>query len=255
MHRDTIHGYYLDTYRPENLTVAAAGDVDHDAVVALADALLGDLGRPGGQVPRRAAPTGYVRGEVTVRERPTEQAHLVLGGPGLAQDDDDRWAMRVLDVALGGGMSSRLFQELRETRGLCYSTYSYSSSYTDGGLFGAYVGTAPGKVEEALGLLREELDRVADDVADDEVARAKGALTGGTVLGLEDTGSRMSRIGKQVATGRDIVTVDEALARIDAVTVDDVRRVAGRVLAGPRDLAVVGPFAPADADRFADAIR
>jgi predicted Zn-dependent peptidase len=255
MARDTVHGYYLDRYRPENITVAAAGNVDHERIVALTDELLGDLGRPGGGATPRSAPGSFGEGEITVRHRPTEQAHVVLGVPGIAQRDEDRWALRVLNTLLGGGMSSRLFQEIREQRGLAYSTYSYASSYTDGGLFGAYVGTAPGKVDEALSLLRRELDRVADDVAAAEVDRAKGALKGGTVLSLEDTGSRMTRLGKQVATGTDIVTVDEALQRIAAVELDDVRRVAGRVLGQPRDLAIVGPFVADEADRFADSVR
>ncbi|MEX0836102.1 MAG: pitrilysin family protein, partial [Nitriliruptor sp.] len=254
LHRDTIHDHYLATYRPENITVAAAGAVDHDQLVRLTDQLLGDLGRPGGSPPLRTPPAGYGARELRIRHRPTEQAHLVLGYPGLDQLADDRWALRVLNVALGGGMSSRLFQELREVRGLCYSTYSYSSSYRDAGLIGAYVGTAPGKVDETLGCLRSELDRVRVDLTADEVARAKGALTGGTVLGLEDTGSRMSRIGKQVATGVPIVTVDDALKRIAAVTTDDVQRVADRLLGQPADLAVVGPFAEDEADRFAPAL-
>ncbi|MFA9444708.1 M16 family metallopeptidase [Egicoccus sp. AB-alg6-2] len=254
MTRDTVDGYYRQTYRPGNLTVAAAGNVDHDRVVALAEDLLGDLHRPGGSRPQRRRPERFGEGRVHVRSRPTEQAHVVLGVPGIAHRDADRWALRVLNTLLGGGMSSRLFQEIREVRGLAYSTYSYASSYTDGGLFGAYVGTAPGKVDEALQVLREQLDTVADDVTADEVDRAKGALTGGTVLSLEDSGSRMSRLGKQIATGADFVTVDEALARIGDVTVDDVRRVAARVLRQPRDLAVVGPFGADEQDRFADVV-
>jgi predicted Zn-dependent peptidase len=255
MSRDTVHGYYLDRYRPEHLTVAAAGNIEHDRVVALTDQLLGDLGRPGGTPAERRAPSAFGAAEVHLRQRPTEQAHVVLGVPGIGQRDDDRWALRVLNTLLGGGMSSRLFQEIREQRGLAYSTYSYASSYTDGGLFGAYVGTAPGKIDEAVDVLRRELDRVADDVSVDEVERAKGALKGGTVLSLEDTGSRMTRLGKQVATGTDIVTVDEALHHIAAVDLDDVRRVAARVLRQPRDVAVVGPFAPDEADRFSAAVR
>jgi predicted Zn-dependent peptidase len=255
MSRETIHGYYLEHYRPENLVVAAAGNVDHARVVALTDELLGDLGRPGGVRPVREAPSRYGEAEVAIRQRPTEQAHVVLGAPALRQDDDDRWALRVLNTLLGGGMSSRLFQEIRETRGLAYSTYSYVSSYTDGGLFGAYAGTAPGKVDEVLDVLRSELDRVADDVTPDEVERAKGAVKGGLVLSLEDSGSRMSRLGKQVATGAPIVTVDEALAHIGGVDVEGVRSVAARVLGGPRDLAIVGPFSSDERDRFAAVVR
>lgn len=250
MHRDTIHDYYLDRYRPEQLVIAAAGNVEHEAVVKLAEDLLGDLGRPGRSRPPRIAPVDYGQGQLSIRHRPTEQAHVVLGTPGLSGSDEDRWALRVLNVLLGGGMSSRLFQEIRETRGLAYTTYSFSSSYTDGGMFGAYVGTSPDKVDEVLEVLRSELDRVADDVTSAEVERAKGSLTGGTVIGLEDTGSRMSRLGKQVTTGVPIVTVDGALERIAAVDLDAVRTVARRVLKQPRDLAVVGPFVAEERERF-----
>jgi predicted Zn-dependent peptidase len=252
--RDTIHDYYLDRYRPQNLVVAASGNVEHDRVIELTDQLLGDLGRPGGSCPPRRAPQAFAEGAVRVRQRPTEQAHVVLGMPGVSQTDEDRWGLRVLNTLLGGGMSSRLFQEIREVRGLAYTTFSYAASYTDSGLIGAYVGTSPGKVDEVLAVLRDELDRVAADVTVEEIERAKGALKGGTVLGLEDTGSRMSRIGQQVATGVPIVTVDEALERIGRVDLDEVRRVATSILSRPRDLAVVGPFGEDEADRFAPAV-
>lgn len=253
--RDTIDAYYREHYRPGNVVVAAAGNLGHDRLVALADALLGDLGRPGGSAPRREPPGRFGRGEVILRSRPTEQAHVVLGVPGLAQTDDDRWALRVLDTLLGGGMSSRLFQVIREEQGLAYATYSYASSYTDGGLLGAYVGTAPAKVDEVLRLLRRELDRVADDVTSAEVDRARGALTGGMVLSGEDTGARMARLGRQVATGMPIIGIEEALERVGAVTRSDVQRVARRLLTQPRDLAVVGPFDPGDRERFAPVVQ
>lgn len=251
--RDTVHGYYLERYRPEALVVAAAGNVAHDRVVALADQLLGDLGRPGGGDRPRAA-VGTYRTGVRILHRPSEQAHIVLGGAGLHHRDADRFALRVLDTVLGGGMSSRLFQEIRERRGLAYSAFSYASAYTDAGLVGAYVGTAPGKTDEVLAVLTHELDRIVTDVTDAEVTRAKGALTGGTVLGLEDTGSRMSRLGRQLVTDAEPVSVDEALARIAAVDVDAVRAVAERVLTGPRGLALVGPFGAEESDRFRDVV-
>jgi predicted Zn-dependent peptidase len=253
--RDTIHAFYLDRYRPENLVIAAAGNVEHDALVGLTDRLLGDLGRPGGRRPTRQAPDHYGERAVSVRQRPTEQAHVVMGVPGLSQEDEDRWPMRVLNTLLGGGMSSRLFQEIREERGLAYTAYSHSSYYTDAGLFEAYVGTAPGKLDEVLAVLRSELDRVVDDLTSEEVERAKGSLKGATVLSLEDTGSRMTRLGRQVVSGAPIVTVDEALRRIAEVDVEQVRGVAARVLGRPRDLAIVGPFASDEADRFANVVR
>jgi len=250
MSRDTIHDYFLEYYRPENLVVAAAGNVDHEAVVALAEGMLGDLGRPGGRHPTRERPDRYITSPVTVRTRPTEQAHVVVGGRGLDQADERRWALRVLNVALGGGMSSRLFQEIREERGLAYSTYSYTQTHTDGGAWGAYLGTAPGRVDEALKVLVDTLDRVTDDLAVEEVERAKGSLKGGMVLGLEDTGSRMNRLGKMISTGAELITVDEAIRRTDEIDLDAVRAVARDLLARPRCLAVVGPFQPDETDRF-----
>jgi predicted Zn-dependent peptidase len=216
--------------------------------------LVGDLGRPGSGPDGRRRADGYARGQVRVRHRPSEQAHVVLGGGGLDHHDEDRFALKVLDTVLGGGMSSRLFQHIREARGLAYSTYSYAASYTDAGLVGAYVGTAPAKVDEVLALLRDELTVLADDVTSAEVERAKGALTGGTVLGLEDPGSRMSRLGRQLVTGAPAVGVEEALVRIAEVDLDAVRAVAARVHAGPRDLAVVGPFPDGEAERFAEVV-
>ena len=149
-------------------------------------------------------------------------------------------------------MSSRLFQEIREQRGLAYTTYSYAASYTDAGVYGAYVGTTPARVDEALKVMVDQLDQLPDTIEAEEVARAKGNVRGSTVLGLEDTGSRMTRLGKMVTTEAELVTVDEALRRIDEVTVEDVRRVAAHVLGTrPRTLAVVGPFDPdEDTDRF-----
>jgi predicted Zn-dependent peptidase len=252
--RDTIHAYYLERYRPAQLVVAAAGNLEHDRLVGLVDQLVGDLGRPGYGPDGRRPADAYARGQVRIRHRPSEQAHVVLGGGGLDHHDDDRFALKVLDTILGGGMSSRLFQGIRETRGLAYSTYSYAASYTDAGLVGAYVGTAPGKVDEVLALLRDELTALADDVTAAEVERAKGMLTGSTVLGLEDPGSRMSRLGRQLVTGAPAIGVEEALERIAAVDLDAVRAVAARLHTGPRDLAVVGPFAEDEAARFAEVV-
>ncbi len=257
MSRDDIHAWYLDRYRPATLTVAAAGNLDHDELVALVDEHSGDLGRPGGRAPARTAPdpAPVERSpleRVSVRHRPTEQVHVALGVPGVAQEDDRRHALRVANMLLGGGMSSRLFQEIREQRGLAYSTYSYLGAYTDGGLFGAYAGTTPAKVDDLLKVLHDELDRVVEDVTDDEVSRAKGAVAGGMVLGLEDPGSRMTRLGRLVATGAEVVAIDELLARVDEVDVDAVRAVASQLLSAPHLLTVVGPFDEDDRDRFAD---
>jgi predicted Zn-dependent peptidase len=185
-------------------------------------------------------------------ERPTEQAHLILGGTALARGDERRFALGVLNNALGGGMSSRLFQEIREKRGLAYSVYSFTTQHAGAGQFGVSVGCHPAKVPEVLALVREQLADVAErGISDAEVARGRGQSRGGLVLGLEDMGSRMSRIGKGELSYGEVLTVDQVLARIDAVTPDDCREVAADVLCRPQCLAVVGPFGEAD---FADAL-
>lgn len=153
----------------------------------------------------------------------------------------------MLNNVLGGGMSSRLFQEIRERRGLAYSVYSYASQYADSGLFAVYAGCAPGKVDEVLELTRAELARVAaDGITADELARGKGMSKGSFVLGLEDTGSRMSRLAKGELLYGDLMPVDELLARVDAVTLDDVNALAAELLSRPMSLALVGPFGEHD---------
>jgi predicted Zn-dependent peptidase len=243
--RRAIHGFYRRRYVPSATVIAAAGHVDHDEVVdrvaaAYGERLAGDP-TPAPLRPSRGGPAG---GAAVARvERRTEQANLVVGTTALARHDPRRLALAVLSGALGGGQASRLFQSIREERGLAYSVYSYVSSAADTGQFGVYVGCAPKKVDEVLRLVRDGLDEVAaHGLRDEEVARAKGQLRGETVLGLEDTGSRMSRIGKAELMTGELLTVDELLTRIDAVTPEQVREVAAEVLSRPRALGVVGPF-------------
>ena len=245
MPRDRIHEYYRRWYRPEDLVVSAAGSVDHDALVELVATHVGDLGRPGGARPDRDAPAVTEPGR-RVRTRPGEQVHVAVGGPGLAAGDPRSDALRVLDTLLGAGMSSRLFQAIREDRGLAYTTYSWASSWTDAGMWGAYAGVAPRRLDELLGVLTEELDGLVDGIEEEEVERARGALQGAVVLGLEDPGSRMSMLGRWTVAGRELQDVDTLLARIRAVTLDDVREVAALVTEGPRHLAVVGPVTDAE---------
>jgi predicted Zn-dependent peptidase len=249
--RTSINGYYRRRYTPSQMVVAVAGNVDHAKVVrlvrkAFAAFLVDDGAVPAG--PRAGSTKPRFHGGVQVTRRPTEQANLVLGTGGLSRTDERRFALGVLNNALGGGMSSRLFQEVRERRGLAYSVYSYHSQYADTGLFGVYAGCAPSKVREVLSLCREQLDAVATGgVTAEEIARGKGQLKGSLVLGLEDTGSRMSRLGKGELVYGEQLTVDEVIARIDAVTPDDVRDVATDVLAsGNLGLAVIGPFDDVD---------
>jgi predicted Zn-dependent peptidase len=246
--RDQIHTFYRGRYSAPTVVVAAAGNLDHDEVVARVAEAFGrspyfdGTGSPGAD--RADGPLVPVAGHrLAVQSKDTEQAHVVLGCAGLNRHDERRFALGALNNVLGGGMSSRLFQQIRERRGLAYSVYSYTSQYADSGLFAVYAGCAPGKVDEVLSLTRDELALVAaDGVTEAEVARGKGMLKGSLVLGLEDTGSRMSRLGKGELLYRDLLSVDELLARIDAVTPADVRAVAADVLANPASLAVIGPF-------------
>jgi predicted Zn-dependent peptidase len=249
--RATVRRFYRRWYQPQHLVVAAAGNLDHAWVVRLVKKAFATTGvalsseqRPTapriGTSPRRTAPG---QGAAQVLERSTEQANLVLGMPGLSRSDDRRFALGVLNSALGGGMSSRLFQEVREKRGLAYSVYSYSSQYADTGLFGVYAGCLPRKVDEVVDLCRAELAAVvAHGLSDEELDRGKGQLRGSLVLGLEDTGSRMSRIGKSELVHGELLSVDDVLARIQSVTPDDVREVAASVLGAQSTLAVIGPF-------------
>jgi predicted Zn-dependent peptidase len=257
--RDGVRGYWKRRYRPADMVVAVAGNLDHNTVVRLVRKAFKDAGAlgEGPAVPsqRRAGASRISEpAGVQLIQRPTEQANLVLGTVGLARSDERRYALGVLNNALGGGMSSRLFQEIREKRGLAYSVYSYSSQYAETGLFGVYAGCLPQKAGEVLRICREQVDLVAKlGITEDELARGKGQLKGSLVLGLEDTGSRMSRLGKAELVHNEVLTVDEVIRRIDAVTLDDIEEVAAEVLRdSPRRLAVIGPFD--DDAAFADAV-
>jgi predicted Zn-dependent peptidase len=241
--RGAIAGYYRRRYRPESLVVAAAGNLDHAKLVRLVrDAGFG----AGADAPRGPRPAGRAPAfhpGIAVVRRPTEQANLVLGAPGLARRDERRFALGVLNAALGGGMSSRLFQEVRERRGLAYSVYSFTSQFADTGVVGVYAGCQPARAAEVLEICREQLTlAAAGALTAEEIARGKGQVRGGLVLGLEDTGSRMSRLGKSELSYGELLTVDEILARIDAVTVDDVQAVAFELLRAPLALAAIGPY-------------
>ena len=247
MTRDQVNRYYKRHYVPSNVTVAVAGNARHADVVDQVLATVGEWSGPAEPTIKRSTPNGSVGSGAVLRPRPTEQTHLVLGGPGLARNDDQRWAAGVLNQALGGGMASRLFQEIRERRGLVYSVYSYNGMYADTGTFAVYAGTTPRKADDVLAVTRAELDRaLADGLTDEELERAKGHLAGATVLALEDSGSRMSRLGKALCSDVPLLTLDETLAAIEAVTAGDVRGVARRLLGGPWTLAMVGPLEGVD---------
>ncbi|MEU2083187.1 pitrilysin family protein [Streptomyces albus] len=259
--RDQVARFYKKHYDPTRLVVAAAGNLSHTKVVRQVRAAFeraGALARTAGAEPvgpRGGSRTLRTAGRVDYQERPTEQAHLVLGMPGVSRHDECRWPLAVLSTALGGGMSSRLFQEIREKRGLAYSTYAYTSGYADCGLFGVYVGCRPSQVPEVLSLCRDELDEVArHGLSDDEVRRAVGQLSGSTVLGLEDTGALMHRLGKSELCWGEQMSVDGMLAKISAVTPDDIREVARDVLARRPSLSVIGRLGDRQAGRLEEAV-
>ncbi|MFD3457149.1 M16 family metallopeptidase [Streptomyces sp. NPDC058691] len=258
--RDQVHRFYRKHYDPTHLVVAAAGNIDHEAVVRQVRRAFEDAGalRDPEAVPRSprgGSKTLRSQGRVEVLERRTEQAHVVLGMPGLSRHDDRRWALGVLNTALGGGMSSRLFQEVREKRGLAYSVYSYTSSFADSGLFGVYAGCQPRRVPEVLKICREELHKVAEHgLGDEELRRAVGQFSGSTVLSLEDTGALMNRIGKSELCWGEQMSVDATLERIAAVTPEEVRAVARDVLGQRPSLAVIGPLKDKQVARLHDSI-
>jgi predicted Zn-dependent peptidase len=247
--RQRVRRFYRKHYVPGNFVVVAAGNVRHDDVVRLLRRHM-ETGRAlrDGQASawnlRAAGQTPAPSGRDLVRRRRTEQAHICLGTNGLPRTDPDRFAFLIVNTALGGGMSSRLFQKIREERGLAYSVYSYHSQYTEAGLFTAYAGTTPARAHEVVGLLRREMGEVGDGrLTSQEFERAKGHVKGSLVLSLEDPGGRMSRLGKSEIAHGEILTVDQTLRRIEAVTLADARRVAERVLSQPMTLTVLGPFA------------
>ncbi len=244
--RSQIARFYRGHYRPGNAVVAVAGNVDHADVVRQVRTAFSRNGfLSGTDLPTRPTVTDRARkvgaGEVHTT-RPLEQVNLVLGMRGVTRSDPRRFALGVLNTALGGGTSSRLFQEVRELRGLAYSVFSFASHYADAGVVGVSVGCLPQKYDEVLAVVREELRKVATDgITAEELERGKGQLKGGLVLGLEDSSSRMSRIGKAELVYDELLGLDEVLAKIDAVTLEDVRELAGWVFSQPELLAVVGP--------------
>ncbi|WP_263732367.1 M16 family metallopeptidase [Cellulomonas sp. SG140] len=253
--RDAVWEHYRQHYRPATLVVTAAGGVDHDA---LCEQVLRALPAGGWSLDDHAVPVGRRVGgdrllagelgipsdgtELTVR-RPTEQANVIVGGLCLTATDDRRFALTVLNAVLGGGMSSRLFQEIREKRGLAYSTYSFSSGHAETGLFGLYAGCTPARVDEVTALLVLELEKLAQDpITPAELRRSIGQVSGGLVLGMEDTGSRMSRLGRAELVHGELLSTDESLERIRAVTAADIQSLAVLLAAQPRSVVRVGPF-------------
>jgi predicted Zn-dependent peptidase len=243
-----IRAFFDYHYLPRNMVVAAAGDITHEAVAAEIERRF--VGRDGGQSPSRTSPGADVH-TLTVQRRDTEQTQLVVGTRAPARRSPDRFSLAVLNHALGGGLSSRLFQEVRETRGLAYSIGSDRLAFEDAGALAVSVGTAPEHAAEVLDVIGTELDQLREEgISVRELEVAKGHLRADLLLSLEDSGARMSRIGASLLLHDEVLTVDELEERIAAVTLADVASAAARVLGSPRVLAAVGPFDESDFATF-----
>lgn len=236
---DTIRAFHSSTYGPHTTVVAAAGSLEHDRIVKLVAERL-RLPNDSGRVDR-VGPAAVPQNVVTMQDD-TEQVHVAVALNGYPRAHGDRYAWGVVDHVLGGGLSSRLFQEIRESRGLAYSVYSYRSTYEDAGFTGISFGTAREHLDEVLDLVRDELEKLrAGGVQDVELARCKRSLRGGVAMAMEDTGSRMTRLGRGQLLMGEVSSLEEVLARTDAVTLADCRRVIDHMLSGPRTISVVGP--------------
>ncbi|WP_233266941.1 M16 family metallopeptidase [Tomitella fengzijianii] len=246
MTADRIRGFHRGRYRPESMVLAVAGNITHDEVVRHARAATGaDAAASAAPAPVRSGRAAAAdSGRLVVHPHDGEQVHLAIGIPTFGRSEGElRWPLAVLNHAVGGGLSSRLFQEIRESRGLAYSVYSSIETYADAGVFSVYAGCRPDNLAAVADQVRRILESIGrDGLGEDECARSRGALRGGMVLGLEDSGARMNRLGAgELARGYH-VPLSESLDRIAAVTREDVRAVAAELLRRPRSAVVVGPF-------------
>jgi predicted Zn-dependent peptidase len=240
-----IRRFYSSRYHPSDMVIAVAGNIDHGEVVRALRRAFGSriAESDNGTAPRKSHRVRPSAPSAAVIPRVTEQANLVLGVPGIRRGDDRKYALALLSTALGGGMSSRLFQEIREKRGLAYSVYSYAQGFIDAGLFGVYVGCLPGKVETVLDVCQTELAQVAQyGLTADEMERSKGQMRGATVLGQEDTGARMTRIAKAELHGEPLLSIQQLIDRVDAITPEQVHELAAELMSTPPTLTIIGPF-------------
>jgi predicted Zn-dependent peptidase len=249
---EDIAGFHAERYGPGNVVIAAAGAVDHDALVELAAGHVESWPEGDGAPAPETKPPPQVAARRCFERKDTEQYHVCLGAPGISRHDDRRFALRVLDTLFGGTSSSRLFQEIRERRGLAYSVYSFTSTYRDTGQVGLYLGTRSENLGQAMSVVGEELHRLREDPgSDEEVARAKENLKGRVVLALESTGARMNRLGSEVLSGEPMLSIDEVIERIEVVTREDLAALVGELWPAER-LAVAG-IGPDEA-RFEEAL-
>lgn len=237
--RDDLNGYMNERYLAQGMVLAAAGGVDHKELVKLAE-------RRFAAVPWRPvthAPCAVFKGGEVRKERDLEQAHLAIAFEGPTYQDPDYYTAQVFSGVLGGGMSSRLFQEVRERRGLCYSVFAFSWSFADTGVFGIYAGTAPDDVAELMPVLSGELGRIGIDASEDEVARSRAQIKAGLLMGLESSSSRAEQIARQYMIHGRVLPVDELIAKVDEVDAGAVRRYAERLAKGPGlALSAIGPL-------------
>jgi predicted Zn-dependent peptidase len=244
MTRAQLHSFHLRRYTPERMVVAVAGNIEHDDVVRLVREYFGPrLVHGRDPVPPRKG-TGKVPGRPTLElvSRDGEQTHLSMGVRTPGRHWDHRWALSVLNNALGGGLSSRLFQQIRETRGLAYSVYSTVDTFSDSGALSIYAGCLPERFDEVVRVTIDVLETVArDGITESECRIAKGSMRGGLVLGLEDSGSRMNRIGRNELNFGEHRSIAATLAKIDEVTLDEVNGVARQLLSRPFGAAILGP--------------
>jgi predicted Zn-dependent peptidase len=248
---DQIAAFHARRYVPSSVVVAAAGSIDHDQIVELAERTLGGL-RAGERAPAPDAAPPLPHARVRFQAKETEQVHVCLGGPGLSRHDERRFAVRVLDAIFGGLSSSRLFQSVREERGLAYAVYSFSGQFTDTGQIGLYVGTRPDNLAEAMAVVDAELARLREQPAtEEELARARENVKARVVLALESSSARMNRLGGATLYGLPLMEADEVMARIDAVRLDDLRQLVDELWAPERlSAAGIGP----SQDAFCDAV-
>lgn len=237
MSRDTLMRYMSAHYTTGNMVVAAAGNLHHEDVVRQVERHFADLGRtpliPG-------TPSVYKGGEFR-QEKELDQAHVVLGFPSVGYNDPDYYATLMLSLLLGGGMSSRLFQEIREKRGLVYSVYSFNAPFLDGGVFGIYAGTGEKECAELIPVTLEELKKVQKTIGEEELARARAQLKASLLMSLESTGSRCEQIARQLQLFGRLIPVEETVARVEAITTEDIRRAAARIFTQRPTLAALGP--------------
>lgn len=238
MTRDQLIEFMKSGYYGGNMTLVGAGRITHSEMMDLAEEYFGSV--PAGE-PAKRKHANYTGG-VFVENRPSEQVHLLMGFPGVSIADDEHYAASVLSTLFGGGMSSRLFQEVRERRGLVYSIYSFSSVFSDAGLFGIYAGTGEKETAELVPVICEEIRKLPATISEEELTRAKAQIKSSTVMALESTAARAEQLGNQMLMVGHPVPVEEQIARIDALTVDDMAALARKIFSGPLTMAGIGPL-------------